>query len=95
MEDNRGTLKEGEVHPSAQSALDYIKGLGPQKLCMYLEAFASCSIEGNRLGEICSETLNRIMTGKGISDRYALGLAWTLRNMEEDYESRELVEEEA
>jgi hypothetical protein len=81
--EERGTLTDKEPHPSAMDALDYIKSLGIEKLPMYLEAYSSCAIEGNRLGEICSETLHRIMNGKPVSDRYVLGLAWSLKNMEE------------
>ncbi len=84
----RGTLESGEPHPSAQNALDYLKNLGVEKLSIYLESFSSCSIEGNRLGEICSETLNRIINGKPVSDRYVMGLAWSIRNMEENYGKR-------
>jgi hypothetical protein len=83
IQNNRGTLGETEIHPTAQSALDYVKGLGLEKLSMYLEAFSSCAIEGNRLGEICGETIHRIMAGQPVSDRYILGLAWSIRNMEE------------
>ena len=80
----KGTLKETEPHPAAKSALQYLYGLGMAKLMMCLESFSSCAIEGNRLGEICSETLDRILKDEPVSDRYLLGLAWTIRNMEED-----------
>ena len=81
-EENRGELKPSEPHPAAGEAFAYVKGLSVEKLYRYLEAFYSCAIEGNRLGEICAETINRIIKGKSVSDRYLLGLAWTLRNME-------------
>lgn len=71
---SNGELKAGEPHPMAQSALAYIKGLGLNKLSLYMEALSSCAIEGNRLGEVCGETLGRIMTGKPVSDRYVMGL---------------------
>jgi hypothetical protein len=70
----------------AQHALDYIRGLGLDKLSKYMEAFSSCAIEGNRLGEVCSETLNRIMTGKPVSDRYVMGLAFALMRFEGMFE---------
>ena len=79
----RGTLNEKEPHPSAYSAMAYVKGLGFAKLTTYLEAFSSCAIEGNRLGEICSTTLDRLLKGEPVSDRYILGLAWSIRSMEE------------
>ena len=79
----RGELKQGEPHPAAKKALEYISSLGFKELMMYLESFSSCAIEGNRLAEICSETLHRLLHKLPVSDRYLLGLAWTLRNMEE------------
>jgi hypothetical protein len=51
---------------------------------MYLESYSSCAIEGNRLAEICAETLDRLIHGQPVSDRYILGLAWNLRDMEEN-----------
>jgi len=84
MSEERGTLKETEPHPSAYSAKEWIEeNYTHQERCTALEAFSSCAIEGNRLGEICSETLSRLMTGDIVSDRYLLGLAWALRNMKE------------
>ena len=80
---SRGTLQAGETHPSAYTAMRYIRSLGIGKLFEVQEAFSSCAIEGNRLGEICSETLRRIMNGEPVSDRYAMGLAWALWDMEE------------
>ena len=93
MTNNRGTLGDKEIHPAAESAMRYIKGLGYDKLVVYQEAFASCAIEGNRLGEICSETLSRIFSGSGVSDRYALGLAWAIKSMEEHKEEEDGTEE--
>ena len=79
---SRGTLGEKEVHPEAHDALSFVMGLGLHKLSMYQESFSSCAIEGNRLGEICSETLHRIMVGEPVSDRYIFGLAWAIKRME-------------
>lgn len=79
----RGELKVGEPHPVAYDAKEYLAGLGVEKLMMYLEAYSSCALEGNRLGEICAETLDRLIHGKPVSDRYILGLAFSIRNMEE------------
>jgi len=78
-----GTLKDGEYHPAADGAFRYIKSKPVDELLLLQESFASCAIEGNRLAEICSETLDRIMTGQAVSDRYLLGLAWTLKQMGE------------
>lgn len=81
---NRGELKIGESHPAAHSALMKIRGLNYADLAVWLEAFSSCAIAGNRLAEICSETLYRFLKGKPVGDRYILGLAWTIFNSEFD-----------
>ena len=78
-ETNRGELPPGEPHPAAYLAREWIASLGTDKLLMWREAFASCAIEGNRLGEICAETINRLLSGQPVSDRYLLGLAWATR----------------
>ena len=74
----RGTLGITEVHPAAYDAQRFIASLPPHELAMWSESFASCAIEGNRLAEVCSETLNRLMHGEPVSDRYILGLAFTI-----------------
>jgi len=89
MSEERGTLKETEPHPSAYDAKKWIsENMTHSQLCMALESFSSCAIEGNRLGEICSETLSRLMTGATVSDRYLLGLAWSLRSLKENIEKQ-------
>ena len=83
----RGTLNEGEPHPAAENArqwlLRYVRRHDPSDLFMLQESFASNAIEGNRLAEVCGETLRRFLAGEPVSDRYALGLIWTIREMEE------------
>lgn len=79
--DAPGTLNEGEFHPAAGDAMVYIKSLPATKLMLWHEAFASTAIEGNRLSEVSVETLRRILDDEPVSDRYLLGLAWTLRAM--------------
>lgn len=82
-----GTLADGEPHPAAFDAkrwiLAYVRRHDTAQVFRLLESFASCSIEGNRLAEVCGETLRRLVHGEPVSDRYILGLCWTLRNMEE------------
>lgn len=81
-----GTLEIGEVHPAAYDAYNFIKahiqsegyGIG-----ILIESFASTAISGNRTGDVCGETLRRIINGEPVSDRYILGLAWTLKKMEQ------------
>lgn len=83
MRDVFNTLAPAEPHPAAHSALAYLAGLGLEKLNTYREAFSSCAIEGNRLGQICAETINRLLRQDPVSDRYLLGLAWAIKEMEE------------
>lgn len=77
-----GTLHEGEPHPSAHGARAFLLAV-KEKLPMYQETFSSVAMEGNRLASICSETLRRFTSGKPVSDRYLLGLAWYIRDMED------------
>jgi hypothetical protein len=79
----KGTLKPTEYHPAADSAKRYIAKLGFEKIMLLKEAFASTALSGNRLSEICLETLERLTTGQPVSDRYVLGLAWTIKSMED------------
>lgn len=74
-----GTLNPGEYHPAANSAAAWIRSRSVADLMMWQEAFASCAIEGNRLADICGETLRRFLAGEAVSDRYITGLAWEMR----------------
>lgn len=74
-----GELKINEPHPAALTAYKYIKNQTRQDLATWMESFASCAIEGNRMAEVCGETLRRILTNEPVSDRYVLGLAWVMR----------------
>jgi hypothetical protein len=86
MNTNTGTLKDGEPHPAAHDAKDWILGYvrlnDPKEVFRLLESFASVGMSGNRLAECCGETLRRLLHEEPVSDRYLLGLAWTMRNME-------------
>ena len=77
-------LNPTEPHPAAKSALNYIRTIPYTDLVLYQEAFATNAIEGNRLAEICLGTLNRLLHSEPVSDRYLLGLAWTLMEMREE-----------
>jgi hypothetical protein len=79
---SREELNAGEPHPAAYAAKAWLASLPPEELFMWKESFASCAIEGNRLGEICGETLGRLLNSQPVSDRYLLGLAWTMRGSE-------------
>jgi len=89
IEVTQGTLKEGEPHPSAYEAIRYLQDLGLSELAIYSGSFASCSLSGNRDAEILSETLHRFMTGEPVSDRYLLGLAWAIRDVEDKKSKKE------
>lgn len=78
-----GTLKLGEPHPSAQSALDYVRSLPFPKLMLLQGALSSCALAEMRFAEVCSETLRRVLAGEPVSDRYVLGLAWATRGIVE------------
>ena len=75
-----GQLNPGEAHPAAYDARRWLAEQDPAELLMWSEAFASCAIEGNRLAEVCGETLRRLLNGEPVSDRYLLGLAWNIRD---------------
>ena len=75
----RGELSPNEPHPAAYEAKAWIARQPPEELYKWREVFASCAIEGNRLGDVCAETLNRLLNSQPVSDRYLLGLAWTMR----------------
>jgi hypothetical protein len=64
---------------------DFIK-YDLRRTMMMREVLASCALSGNRLAEICHETLRRVMEGEAVSDRYLLGLAWYLKQMREETE---------
>lgn len=74
----RGFLSEAEPHPAAEIARDFLMNIN---LSEWIEPLASCAIEGNRMAEICSETLKRILNREPVSDRYLMGLAWALFKM--------------
>ena len=73
---DRGTLKQGEPHPMAHPAAKAILNLSVAERATLLEALSSNAIEGNRVAEICAETLRRVINHAPVSDRYVLGLAW-------------------
>lgn len=79
MDVARGELKPGETHPAAYLANEWLQQQTLAELMQWQEAFASSAIEGNRSAEVFSETLDRFLNGKPLSDRYLLGLAWALR----------------
>lgn len=79
-----GTILKGNFHPAATNAMKYIKKLPIKTIALHIETFASSALAGNKLAEICGETLRRVTEDRRVSDRYLLGLAWTIKSMRED-----------
>jgi len=79
---DRGTLEVREPHPCAEIAMEYIRSQHSTQLSTLRESLASCAIESNRLAEVCLGTLDRLLLGETVSDRYLLGLAWFMREYE-------------
>jgi hypothetical protein len=65
----------------AANALRYINSCGID-LFLVAEALSACA-EVNRTAEICSGTLQRLLEGRPVSDRYVLGLAWLIKELRE------------
>ena len=82
-----GTLREGEFHPSAHIAMAYLKS-NPLRMYKWQEPLASCALAGNRLAQVSCETLRRVLNGEPVSDRYLMGLAWMVWEMENDEANR-------
>ena len=81
-----GTLKLGEPHPLTQVAYQYIASIPSDRLMDYLANYSSSAMSGNRLGEVCGETLRRLLHNEIISDRYLLGLEWSLKELEKSHD---------
>ena len=79
-DDPRDTLAPDEFHPAVESARAWYDAFAEKGT--YMGAFSTTAIEGNRLSEICYETMRRLRDDEPVGDRYFLGLVWTLRDME-------------
>lgn len=75
---SEATLEAGEHHPSAKTALDYVRS----RSHIWSEAIYSSALSGNRAADICASTLRRLKTCKPVSDRYIMGLAWFIYELE-------------
>jgi len=82
--DSSDTLNPGELHPMTQNALGYVQAYMTPKL---VEAMASSALSGNITATICYGTCKRLQSDEPVSDRYLLGLAWFIKEMQ-DIESR-------
>lgn len=84
---SEATLKDGEYHPVADSAMFWLRELQvkrPADYSMACEAIYSTAISGNRTAELCASTLDRLLIGESVSDRYLLALCWLMRGMVDD-----------
>lgn len=80
-----GTLEEGEIHPACKIAHGFIRTyLQENDGALLIEALASVALSGNRLAEVALETLERLLSKQPVSDRYLMGLAWMLWEMENE-----------
>ena len=83
---SKATIADGEYHPAADGAMTWLKTLminDPKRYVTIKESLYSTALAGNQLAEICCSTIDRIATGQPVSDRYLLGLAWTVRQLYE------------
>ncbi len=73
-----------EAHPAAALALEYLRGLGRERLTEHHDRLSRFDVttRRDRNDQVCRETLRRLLAGEGASDRDLLGLAWTLRELE-------------
>lgn len=78
------SLKEGEVHPAAYEALDYIKNYisDSKRFFKIKESLSSCSLAGNRAAKIYCGTLHRLINHEPIGEIYILGLAFFLSKIQ-------------
>lgn len=76
-------------HPSADDAMSWLKNFmvtRPGQYMIIKESIYSTALSGNELANYCVGTIERLAAGEPVSDRYLLGLAWLVRNMEEGRE---------
>jgi hypothetical protein len=88
-------LTAEEFHPAARSAYRWLKGFMVTNQADYLtykEALASAALSGNRQAEVCMGTIARLAKGQPVSDRYLLGLAWTILHLH-NHEAMEAIAE--
>ena len=74
-------IKAEEFHPAARSAYRWLKGFmisNQEDYHRYCTAMSIAAETGNRQAQICMGTIRRLQRGQPVSDRYLLGLAWTI-----------------
>lgn len=79
-----GTIYDGEFHPAARSAYRWLKGFmvtNSEDYSRYVLAIDIARGSGNRQAAICWSTIQRLKYSQSVSDRYLLGLAWTILHL--------------
>lgn len=74
-------IHDGEFHPAAASAYRWLKGFmitNPDDYVNYKLMLDNYAASGNRQAQIALGTIARLRDSKPVSDRYLLGLAWTI-----------------
>lgn len=77
-------LTPEEFHPAARSAYRWLKGFmvsNPDDYRQYRLAIEIAAASGNRQAEVCLGTIERLKRGQPVSDRYLMGLAWTILHL--------------
>jgi hypothetical protein len=74
-------IRPDEFHPAARSAYRWLKGFmvsNADDYVRYRTAMSIAAASGNRQAQICMGTIDRLRASQPVSDRYLLGLAWTI-----------------
>jgi len=77
-------IKANEFHPAARQAYRWLKGFmitNTADYSRYRTALEIAAASHNRQAEICMGTINRLKAGQPVSDRYLLGLCWTILSL--------------
>ena len=77
-------LPPGQRHPAADMALLWVQAIPYPDLVYYQGVLHEQAKEGNLLAEVCSKTMDRFLNDGRVNDRLFLGLAWILRDMVEE-----------
>lgn len=81
MASDHTEIRAEEYHPAANSAYCWLKGFmvsNPEDYVRYKLAMSMAADSGNRQAQICMGTIERLQTSQPVSDRYLLGLTWTI-----------------
>jgi hypothetical protein len=76
-----GEIRAEEFHPAARSAYRWLKGFMVSNnldYVLYRTALSIAAESGNRQAQICMGTIRRLQRGEPVSDRYLLGLVWSI-----------------